>query len=65
MHALYPQTTCFYRAKVNKQPRTAAEGYELLFDDDAYDTGVSPPLSVPQRYVIVYKNPKKSSSSSS
>lgn len=63
--ALYPQTTCFYKAKVNQLPRTAADEYELLFEDDAYPTGYSPPLLVPQRYVIAYKHTKKSSGSSS
>lgn len=30
--ALYPQTTCFYRAVVNRLPACAADPYEVLFE---------------------------------
>lgn len=30
--ALYPQTTCFYRAIVNRLPASAADPYEVLFE---------------------------------
>ncbi|CAG9124050.1 unnamed protein product [Plutella xylostella] len=30
--ALYPQTTCFYRAVVNRLPSSAADPYEVLFE---------------------------------
>lgn len=30
--ALYPQTTCFYRAVVNRLPANAADPYEVLFE---------------------------------
>lgn len=30
--ALYPQTTCFYRAVVNRLPASAADPYEVLFE---------------------------------
>lgn len=53
--ALYPQTTCFYKAVVKELPLTAAGEYELLFEDGSYTEGFSPPLFVPQRYVIAYK----------
>lgn len=57
--ALYPQTTCFYKAIVNSLPQTATEGYELLFEDSGYPEGYSPPLRVAQRYVISIKQNKK------
>ncbi|EZA51808.1 hypothetical protein DMN91_003400 [Ooceraea biroi] len=60
--ALYPQTTCFYKAIVKQLPTTATEEYEILFEDAAYNTGYSPPLNVAQRYVISIKENKKSKS---
>ena len=58
--ALYPQTTCFYKAIINQLPSTAQEEYEVLFEDSNYATGYAPPLTVPQRYVIPNKEIKKS-----
>lgn len=53
--ALYPQTTCFYKAVVNKLPQTHTDEYELLFEDFSYTNGYSPPLYVAQRYVLAIK----------
>lgn len=50
--ALYPQTTCFYKAVINQLPQTAQEEYQVLFEDSSYSEGFSPPLMVAQRYVI-------------
>ncbi|KAK0174355.1 hypothetical protein PV327_010137 [Microctonus hyperodae] len=58
--ALYPQTTCFYKAVVNQLPTAATEEYEVLFEDATYSDGYSPPLNVAQRYVISIKEGKKS-----
>lgn len=57
--ALYPQTTCFYQAVVKRPPKTATEQYLVLFEDSSYTEGFSPPLNVPQRYVLNFrdKNP--------
>lgn len=63
--ALYPQTTCFYKAIINNLPQTATADYELLFEDASYPEGYSPPLLVAQRYVIAYKHTKKSGNVSS
>ena len=57
--ALYPQTTCFYRGIIGKVPESANEDYCILFEDSSYPEGYSPPLPVPQRYVIVCKDLKK------
>lgn len=57
--ALYPQTTCFYKAIVNHLPATSTDEYELLFEDPTYPDGYSPPLNVPQRYVIAIKDKKE------
>ncbi|CAG2108874.1 unnamed protein product [Medioppia subpectinata] len=57
--ALYPQTTCFYRAIIQEPPKTAQEEYQVLFEDSSYSDGYSPPLSVPQRYVIACKESRK------
>ena len=62
--ALYPQTTCFYKAVVNQLPTTATEEYEVLFEDANYADGYSPPLNVAQRYVISIKESKKNKSQS-
>uniref|UniRef100_A0A182JJ11 SGF29 C-terminal domain-containing protein n=1 Tax=Anopheles atroparvus TaxID=41427 RepID=A0A182JJ11_ANOAO len=60
--ALYPQTTCFYKAIINQLPQTANEEYEVLFEDPTYPDGYSPPLFVAQRYVIAIKQNKKTTS---
>ncbi|XP_052872571.1 SAGA-associated factor 29-like isoform X2 [Anopheles cruzii] len=60
--ALYPQTTCFYKAIINQLPQTANEEYEVLFEDPSYPDGYSPPLFVAQRYVIAIKQNKKTTS---
>ncbi|XP_045114042.1 SAGA-associated factor 29-like isoform X2 [Portunus trituberculatus] len=57
--ALYPQTTCFYKAVINRLPTLATEEYEVLFEDPTYADGYSPPLMVAQRYVIQIKDVSK------
>lgn len=57
--ALYPQTTCFYRAIVQEQPKTATDQYRVLFEDSSYPDGFSPPLPVCQRFIIYFKNFQK------
>lgn len=63
--ALYPQTTCFYKAIVHRLPQTATEDYEVLFEDSSYLNGYAEPLPVAQRYVIAYRTTKKSAGSGS
>ncbi|XP_065651858.1 SAGA-associated factor 29 [Hydra vulgaris] len=53
--ALYPQTTCFYKAIVHSVPKTKDMDYTVLFEDTSYADGYSPPLSVPQRYIVSSK----------
>jgi len=53
--ALYPQTTCFYPAKIHNIPKTKTDDYTVLFEDTSYADGYSPPLNVPQRYVVQAK----------
>jgi len=50
--ALYPQTTCFYRAIVYDTPATLNDDYMITFEDPSYPSGLSPPMPVQQRYVI-------------
>lgn len=57
--ALYPQTTCFYKAVVKQLPRKSTDEYEVLFEDTSYTDGYSPPFTVAQRYVIAIKDKKK------
>lgn len=52
--ALYPQTTCFYRGVVSEAPTTPQEDYLILFEDNTYVEGYSPPLNVPQLYVVAF-----------
>ncbi|ODN01759.1 SAGA-associated factor 29 [Orchesella cincta] len=56
--ALYPQTTCFYKAVVSAPPVTHNDEYEVLFEDSSYAEGYSPPLKVAQRYVIPHRDKK-------
>lgn len=56
--ALYPQTTCFYKAIINDLPATAKQDYEVLFEDSTYSNGYSDPMYVSQRYVISIKQKK-------
>lgn len=58
--ALYPQTTCFYRALIHETPTRPSDDYSVLFEDTSYPEGYSPPLTVAQRYVILCKEEKKS-----
>lgn len=57
--ALYPQTTCFYRAIIDKTPEDPSQDYMVSFEDATYTEGYSPPLAVPQRYVIASREPNK------
>ncbi|CAD6196892.1 unnamed protein product [Caenorhabditis auriculariae] len=52
--ALYPQTTCFYKGVVHKVPATPTEDYQVVFEDVSYPTGYSPPMHIPQRYVVPF-----------
>ncbi|XP_060527432.1 SAGA-associated factor 29 [Cylas formicarius] len=63
--ALFPQTTCFYKALINKPPATHMDEYEVLFEDSNYQKGYSPPLQVAQRYVIPFKQRLKTSATTS
>uniref|UniRef100_A0A1I8EV46 SGF29 C-terminal domain-containing protein n=1 Tax=Wuchereria bancrofti TaxID=6293 RepID=A0A1I8EV46_WUCBA len=56
--ALYPQTTCFYKGVIDQLPVTAVDDYLVAFEDSAFPQGYSPPLPVPQRYVLTHKVPK-------
>ena len=57
--ALYPQTTCFYRAIIHEQPKDVSCEYAVLFEDTSYPEGYSPPLEVPQRYVLPMRETRK------
>nr|XP_054749507.1 SAGA-associated factor 29-like [Lytechinus pictus] len=57
--ALYPQTTCFYRALVERPPEGPIDDYSVLFEDNSYADGYSPALNVAQRYVVQVKEPRK------
>ncbi|XP_046841572.1 SAGA-associated factor 29-like [Xenia sp. Carnegie-2017] len=57
--ALYPQTTCFYRALIHEPPSRPQDDYSVLFEDTSYPDGYSPPLCVPQRYVVTPKENKR------
>lgn len=52
--ALYPGTTCFYRAIVFKPPEKAEDPYQLLFEDENYESGYSSAIPVFQRFVVNY-----------
>ncbi len=55
--ALYPQTTCFYKGVVEQLPVSPTDDYLIAFEDTSYPTNYSPPLPVPQRYVVGFRQP--------
>lgn len=57
--ALYPQTTCFYKAVIHEPPSRPQDDYSVSFEDTSYSDGFAPPLNVPQRYVVASKETKK------
>ncbi|KAK3749702.1 hypothetical protein QZH41_014976 [Actinostola sp. cb2023] len=57
--ALYPQTTCFYKAVIHEPPSRPQDDYLVSFEDTSYADGFAPPLHVPQRYVVVMKDNKR------
>ncbi|XP_022086268.1 SAGA-associated factor 29-like [Acanthaster planci] len=57
--ALYPQTTCFYRALIDAPPEGPMDDYNVLFEDNSYADGYSPALKVAQRYVVQVKEPRR------
>ena len=46
--ALYPQTTCFYKAEIISVPETAHDDYVVCFENEVYKQ------LVPQRYILKY-----------
>uniref|UniRef100_A0A0A9Z4V7 SAGA-associated factor 29 n=1 Tax=Lygus hesperus TaxID=30085 RepID=A0A0A9Z4V7_LYGHE len=58
--ALYPTTTCFYKAIVNQPPLSCLDDYEVVFEDNSCANGYSIPYNVAQRYVIEIKDLRKS-----
>ncbi|XP_050542885.1 SAGA-associated factor 29 [Daktulosphaira vitifoliae] len=48
--AMYPQTTCFFKALVKAPPKTSNDGYEVLFEDDFKQYTIM--MVVAQRYVV-------------
>ncbi|XP_031553216.1 SAGA-associated factor 29-like [Actinia tenebrosa] len=57
--ALYPQTTCFYKAVIHEPPARPQDDYLVSFEDTSYADGFAPPLHVPQRYVVIMKDNKR------
>lgn len=57
--ALYPQTTCFYKAVIHQPPSRPQDEYSVSFEDTSYADGFAPPLNVPQRYVVASKETRK------
>ena len=51
--ALYPQTTCFYRGKIDGLPAHPTDDYSVLFEDVTYENGYSSAIRVAQKYVVV------------
>ncbi|NP_001313558.1 SAGA-associated factor 29 [Acyrthosiphon pisum] len=50
--AMYPQTTCFFKALVKAPPKTSYDGYEVLFEDDFNQYTIM--MVVSQRFVVSY-----------
>ncbi|KIH60117.1 hypothetical protein ANCDUO_09636 [Ancylostoma duodenale] len=43
---------------VQRVPQLATDDYLVTFEDPSYSTGYSPPLPIPQRYVVPFKEIK-------
>jgi SAGA-associated factor 29 len=58
--ALYPDTTCFYKAYVHTPPserrQPPPKAYLVEFEDESELTGRSEPMPVPQKYVVAFQN---------
>ena len=56
MLALYPDTTCFYKAMVHTPPSersmTPPRDYLIEFEDESEISGLSDAMRVPQKYVL-------------
>ena len=55
--AMWPDTTCFYKALVHTTPSMFMEEapprpYLVEFEDDSEASGRSEPMKVPQKYVL-------------
>ncbi|XP_060837244.1 SAGA-associated factor 29 isoform X2 [Rhopalosiphum padi] len=50
--AMYPQTTCFFKALVKASPKTSYDGYEVLFEDDFNQYTIM--MVVSQRFVVSF-----------
>ena len=54
--ALYPDTTCFYKAMVHTPPSEMAGGppkdYLVEFEDESEASGKSEPMRVPTKYIM-------------
>lgn len=50
--ALYPNTTCFYPAKIYHPPESPSEMYKISFYDSFFVENFSPPMDVSQSFVI-------------
>ena len=54
--ALYPDTTCFYKAMVHTPPSDMAGGppkdYLVEFEDESEESGRSAPMRVPTKYIL-------------
>ena len=48
-----------YCPESRRTPKKPQEEYSVLFEDTSYSDGFSPPLTVPQRYVIMFKEGNK------
>ena len=47
-----PACTCFYRAIVYDVPDCSFGDYMITFEDPSYQSGLSPPIPVCQKYVV-------------
>ena len=50
--ALYPNTTCFYKAVVYDIPKSSTDPYLITFEDFSFESGITPPIPVPQQFVL-------------
>lgn len=52
VYAVFPETTCFYSAVIEKQPTQSSQFYQVRFEDDEDDNGNPTTRKVSFKYVL-------------
>ena len=53
------QVMFYFNSHLFRPPENENEDYQVMFYDNYYAEGYAPPLPVPQRYVLDFKDKKR------